>query len=284
VFSLDEAMLFAPTDLDVSITPQTISAAVGRQEYGLAVNMALHLGEKNVLKKALDAVPAMGIELVVKSLDVRMLRDVLRFLAEELVQSRHVEYYLRWVWAILRSYGTVLQADSMPFLESIRALIRAVGSHEKEILKMSDENLFSLEFLSSQMTEAALNHPDAHLDSGDNNSVWRTGKTSSNANAKIAVIEDGDVDEDDNQDQDDEDDEDEELVAEYDSDLDSEPEPVEDSDDEEEEVAPHRRKGKGSNKSEKKSTKKVDSKALKGNKKDGNVAESGKKKKKSRGN
>ena len=27
------------------------------QEYGLAVNMALHLGEQSILKKAVDAVP-----------------------------------------------------------------------------------------------------------------------------------------------------------------------------------------------------------------------------------
>ena len=43
--------------------------------------------------------------------------------------SRHVEYYLRWVWAIIKAHGTLLQADSMPFLESIRALIRYVTLH-----------------------------------------------------------------------------------------------------------------------------------------------------------
>ena len=90
VFSLDEDMLFAPTDLDMTITPQAVKAAVGKHEYGLALNMALHLGEKNVLKIAVDAVPPEGIELVVKSVDVRMLRDLLRFLAEEVV-SLHTD-------------------------------------------------------------------------------------------------------------------------------------------------------------------------------------------------
>ena len=50
-------MQFAPTDLDISITPQSVSAASARQEYGLAVNMALHLSEQHVLKLAVDAVP-----------------------------------------------------------------------------------------------------------------------------------------------------------------------------------------------------------------------------------
>jgi hypothetical protein len=74
IFSLDESMQFAPTDLDISITPQSVSAAITRQEYGLAVNMSLHLGEKAVVKKAVDAVLEEGIDLVVMSLDVRMLK------------------------------------------------------------------------------------------------------------------------------------------------------------------------------------------------------------------
>jgi hypothetical protein len=36
-------------------------------------------------------------------------------------------------------------------MESIRALIRAVSTHEKEILRSSDENIFSLLFLQSQI-------------------------------------------------------------------------------------------------------------------------------------
>jgi hypothetical protein len=39
----------------------------------------------------------------------------------------------------------------MPYMESLRALIRAVSVHEKDIMKMCDENLFSLEFLCSQI-------------------------------------------------------------------------------------------------------------------------------------
>jgi len=87
-----------------------------------------------------------------------MLKDVFRFLAEEILISRHVEYYLQWCWNLLRTHGT-LQGDSLPHMESLRSLIRAVGSHEKEIMKMSDENTFSLEFLSAQCTST--NHYNA---------------------------------------------------------------------------------------------------------------------------
>ena len=78
-------MLFAPTDLDIDITPQAVRRALSKQEYTLAVNIALHLGERDVLKGAADAVPIGDIELVVRSLDPRVLRQLLKFIAEEIV-------------------------------------------------------------------------------------------------------------------------------------------------------------------------------------------------------
>ena len=85
VFSLDDAMLFAPTDLDVAITPQAVMKAMSQWEYSAGVNMALHLGEVDVLKKAVDSVPMDSIELVVKTIDGRMLKDLLKFIADEIV-------------------------------------------------------------------------------------------------------------------------------------------------------------------------------------------------------
>eukprot|EP01034_Spumella_vulgaris_P031898 gene31898-39410_t len=161
IFSLDDAMLFAPTDLDVAITPQSVDQALARENFGLAVNMALHLGERDVLKRTVDAVPSEAVDLVVKSVDTRMLRDFLKFLAEEVVASRHVEYYLQWCWGVICTHGAILQSalTAMPLQESLRSLIRAVSVHEKEIMRMSDENQFTLRFLTAQMD--ALPKPSA---------------------------------------------------------------------------------------------------------------------------
>jgi periodic tryptophan protein 2 len=87
IFSLDDAMLFAPTDLDIAITPQAVLKAVGNHEFSTAVNMALHLGERDVLKKAVDSVVLESIDLVVKSVDGRMLKDLLKFVADEIVSA-----------------------------------------------------------------------------------------------------------------------------------------------------------------------------------------------------
>jgi periodic tryptophan protein 2 len=90
IFSLDETMLFAPTELDTSVTPQSVIAAVAREEYGRALVMALQLSlsEQNVIKLAVDSVPISSIELVAKSVDIRMLRELLKFLAMQLVRFR----------------------------------------------------------------------------------------------------------------------------------------------------------------------------------------------------
>jgi len=87
IFSLDESMMFTPTDLDITITPQAVQKAISKQEYGLAINMALHLGEQNVLKQAIDAVPLTSIDIVVLSVDVRMLKPFLTHIADELVSN-----------------------------------------------------------------------------------------------------------------------------------------------------------------------------------------------------
>lgn len=83
--------------------------------------------------------------------------------------SRHTEYYLHWCWYVLNTHGAALSTslNSMAHLESIRALIRAVSTHEREIMKMSDENVFSLSFLTSQMVErspAAITDVDVAAD------------------------------------------------------------------------------------------------------------------------
>jgi periodic tryptophan protein 2 len=189
VFSLDDAILFAPTDLDIAITPQAVDSALLKQDYSLAVNMALHLGEQVVLKRAIDGIVTDAISLVVKSIDVRMLRSLLKFLSEEIVASRHVEYYLSWCWEIIRTHGAVLQLDSMPYRESLRSLVRAISSHEKEILNACDENQFSLSFLLTQVLNndiKLINNDNNEINKDINNKIF--GEKNSTDVAEIEVV------------------------------------------------------------------------------------------------
>jgi len=172
IFSLDESMMFAPTDIDITITPQAVLAAVSRKEFGLAINMALHLGEREVLKQAIDVVPLGSLDMVVLGVDTRMLKQLLGCLAEELGKSPHLEYYLQWCYAILQTYHQIISANSVFYLESLRSLIRVVTQHEKDFMTNTEKNQFMLSFIETQSklrtsmaVETEVSAPDA--DSSD---------------------------------------------------------------------------------------------------------------------
>lgn len=82
---MDESILFAPSDLDITITPHAVKEAISREEFTLAINMSLHLAEATVTREAVNAVPLDSIELVVKTIDLNMLKNLLKFIATELV-------------------------------------------------------------------------------------------------------------------------------------------------------------------------------------------------------
>jgi hypothetical protein len=64
---------------------------------------------------------------------------------------------LRWCWAILSAHSKLLQGSEMKMhQESFRALIRAISIHEKEVMKMCDNNQFVLSFLETQLASKAL--------------------------------------------------------------------------------------------------------------------------------
>jgi periodic tryptophan protein 2 len=171
VYSLDEDLLFAPTDLDITITPQAVDVALSREEYSLALNMALQLGPQMSLKKVFSKIPMNALNLVIKSVDVRMLRDIIRFIANELASSVHLEFYLQWTHEILQNYGKILNSDSMPYRESLRALLRAISIHEKEIMRYAEDNHFTLNFITSQLSGDDINEVDVGDDDDDDNEI-----------------------------------------------------------------------------------------------------------------
>jgi len=158
LFSVDPALLFVPIDLDVTVTPQAVTQALATQQYPLALSFSLQLGEGDIIRTAVGATPIDAVPIVVRSLDKRLLGDLMRFLADELVTSRHMEFYLAWVSALMTYFGPFLQADPVPYQAALRSLVRAVGGLEREIQRSADDNHHTLAFLQTQrpFLEAAL--------------------------------------------------------------------------------------------------------------------------------
>ena len=78
-------MIFAPNDIDINITPEAVYTCIQHHEHSKAINMALHLREAVVIKTAVDSVSMNEIELVALSIDIRLLKELLYFISEEMV-------------------------------------------------------------------------------------------------------------------------------------------------------------------------------------------------------
>ncbi|XP_012586613.1 PREDICTED: periodic tryptophan protein 2 homolog [Condylura cristata] len=105
IYSLDTRLLFDPFELDTSITPAGIRAALRQRDFTRALLMAARLNEQALLQEALEAVPWGEIEVVSSSLPEVYVEKVLGFLASSLEASRHLEFYLLWTQKLLLSHG-----------------------------------------------------------------------------------------------------------------------------------------------------------------------------------
>ena len=86
LFSLDDALIFAPTEIDMAITPQSIETALLQDQFSLALSMALHLGEQGLLARAVAIIGAgASLDLVVRSVDLRLMKSLMTFIANQLV-------------------------------------------------------------------------------------------------------------------------------------------------------------------------------------------------------
>lgn len=67
--------------------------------------------------------------------------------------SPEVGYWLQWIVSLLRRHGSYLQSAKgrLAVLESLRALLRVCVQHEKDLLRISQDNLFLSSFLCDQM-------------------------------------------------------------------------------------------------------------------------------------
>jgi len=154
IYGLDHVQ-FSPVALDEAVTPQAVYAQLQRQEFSKALNGALVMGssERALLAVVMESVPASSLDLVVKSVHLPLLKDLLRFLADQIGKSAHVGWYLKWAWQVLLIHGPALQRETSEYMESFRALTRAVSAVQKDVLRMSDDSSYQLDFLLGQMAD-----------------------------------------------------------------------------------------------------------------------------------
>ena len=109
VYSLDEGMVFDPTDLAEDITPAAVLRALGSGAYLRSLLVALRLRDPLMTRHVLLSTPPASVELVVATLPPAVAPPLLSALAEALSQTPHVEHVLKWVQAVCSRHGVALQ-------------------------------------------------------------------------------------------------------------------------------------------------------------------------------
>jgi periodic tryptophan protein 2 len=150
VYELDMGNRFDPFDLDVNVTPQAALEALAQKDYLRALVMSFRLNSKPLSKQIFESVPVGDITIVVKSLPEVYLSKLIRLVVVETEAGPHLEFGLKWLEAIMTSWGRLMKDRKIEFAPEMRAITRAVGWIERELRKLSENNGYMLEYLLKQ--------------------------------------------------------------------------------------------------------------------------------------
>ncbi|RSH91464.1 hypothetical protein EHS25_009763 [Saitozyma podzolica] len=155
IYSLDESTSFDPFDLTLDLTPESILSTLESGEYLVALVMALRLNERPLIHRVYEAVPPGDIRLIARQLPGVYVERLLRFVAEHVESSPHIEFDLLWVSAMLTSHGRFLRERRGEMASVFRALQKGLMGFETSVAKLCDENSFALDYVLSQADLAA---------------------------------------------------------------------------------------------------------------------------------
>lgn len=178
VYSLDTMFVFDPFDLDINITPDsilaTLEAAKSNSSTALtssssseppptaadtdtsnpsflkALIMAFRLNESSLIRTVYESIPSADIPHVVRSLPTVYITRMLRFVAAAADESPHLEFNLLWIQALLAIHGRYIKENAGSFAPELRAVQRAVDEIRDDLKRLSEKNVYSLEYLLSK--------------------------------------------------------------------------------------------------------------------------------------
>ncbi|XP_072595331.1 periodic tryptophan protein 2 homolog [Vulpes vulpes] len=165
VYSLDAQMLFDPFELDASITPARIRAALRQQDFTRAILMAFRLNEKKLLQETLESVPWDEVEVVSSSLPELYVEKVLEFLASSFEVSRHLEFYLIWTQKLLMVHGQKLKSRAGKVLPAVQFLQKSIQRHLDDVSKLCDWNRYNIQYVLAVSRQRGRKRPSEPLGS-----------------------------------------------------------------------------------------------------------------------
>ena len=136
IYSLDESITFDPFDLSMDLTPQSVLEVLASREYLKALIMAFRLNEKALTQRVYESVPREDIRLVARQIPMTYVPMLLRFVAEHLERTPHLEFDLLWSNTLLMTHGRALRDRSAEYASVFRVLQKALTDYEESISKL----------------------------------------------------------------------------------------------------------------------------------------------------
>ena len=136
IYSLDESITFDPFDLSMDLTPQSVLEVLASREYLKALIMAFRLNEKALTQRAYESIPREDIRLIARQIPMVYVPMLLRFVAEHLERTPHLEFDLLWSNTLLMTHGRALRDRSAEYASVFRVLQKALTDCEESISKL----------------------------------------------------------------------------------------------------------------------------------------------------
>lgn len=137
IYSLDETVAFDPFDLSIDLTPQSVlDVLASGKEYLKALIMAFRLNESSLIHRVYESIPPGDIRLVGRQMPVVYVSRLLKFVAEHLEKSPHLEFDLIWANTLLLAHGRYLKDRSGEFASVLRVLQKGLTESQQTITKL----------------------------------------------------------------------------------------------------------------------------------------------------
>lgn len=152
IYSLDTQLAdFDPFELEIDVTPQNTRAVLAEKDYLKALVMAFRLADdKALIKQCYEAVPYQSIPLLIRDLPRTYLGRMLRLLGEQMEESPHLEFHLRWLKELLSVHGRQIKENQNEFGADLRSVLKGVDGVAMTVRRLAERNSWDIEFLVGQ--------------------------------------------------------------------------------------------------------------------------------------
>ena len=148
IYSLDNNLLFDPIDLTLQVTPKAVMTHINKGEFGMALVMALKLNETNLTRRVIESIDNVTeIDLIIQSIHDKYIDKVIRFLGNELQDTKHLQFYVIWAQKILEHHGVTIKKKSKELTPSLNLLQKNLMVKSKDLGDICNHNMYTIRFL-----------------------------------------------------------------------------------------------------------------------------------------